>query len=501
MRKIFLSATAFICGFCVMGLELLGFRLFGPVFGYSSYVWGSLIGIILAGLALGYIFGGRLADKKPRASVLFKRIVVAGGYLWLMLLIYRDVLETSYIRLGTILGSMVATCVIYGIPMILLSMVSPFVIRLLAGQKDVGKIAGGIYGISTIGSILGTFVTAFILIRALGSHATLLLFASTVLLVGVIGLVSYAPKWAASLALVAIAPFSFPRAGKGLLLHKESFYNDIRVLRREDGKMSLSVNRWTSYSVAASEKDNYLTGNSYYDYFSAAALLTEPKEILILGMGAGTSVQQYLHFFPKAHIDAVEIDPEIIRIAKDKKYFGLKESPRLKILTEDARPFLSKSKKKYDVIELDMFQGGPDVPFYVTTKEFFRLVADHLLPKGVAMMNVLSVGEAPTLLCSIEKTLETAFPTVFAVRVEKSSNYILVGLKEKLEVPGGVTKILRARRPSQTALFRLVNQFTDDIVFLPEDEEAHVFTDDKADVERLTFKMVDKYLRQIPLRE
>jgi spermidine synthase len=484
-----------------MGLELLGFRLFGPVFGYSSYVWGSLIGIVLAALALGYILGGRLADKKPRASVLFKRIVAAGAYLFLTLLIYTDVLEMSYIRLGTILGSMAATCIIYGPPMVLFGMVSPFVIRLLAAQKDVGRIAGGIYGLSTIGSILGTFVTAFILIRALGSHATLLLFASTVLVVGVVGLVSYAPKWVGALALVAIAPFSFPHPAKNVLLHKESFYNDIRVLRREDGKTSLSVNRWTSYSVAVSEKENYLTGNSYYDYFSAAALLTEPRGILILGMGAGTSVHQYLHFFPDAHVDAVEIDPEIIRIAKDKRYFGVKESPRLKIFTEDARPFLSKSKKKYDVIELDMFQGGPDVPFYVTTKEFFRLVADHVLPKGVAMMNVLSVGEESTLLCSIDRTLRTAFQTVFAVRVEKSSNYILVGLKEKLDVPGGVAKILRVRRPSQTALFRLVNQFTDSIVFLPEDEEAHVFTDDKADVERLTFKMVDKYLRQIPLRE
>ncbi len=501
MKKVFLPATAFICGFCVMGLELLGFRLFGPTFGYSSYVNGSLIGIVMAALCVGYVIGGRLADKRPRPLVLYRMILAAGGYLFVILLLYRKVLDISYLKLGTILGSMVATCAIYGAPTVLLGTVSPFIIRLLTVDKDVGKIAGGIYGLSTIGSILGTFLTPFFLIHALGSHMTLVLLSSIVLIVGIAGLASQSQKWAASLALVAIAPFSFPREGRDVLLRKESFYNDIRVVKRQDGKRALSVNRWTSYSVEVSEKNRYLTDRSYYDYFNAAALLTEPREILILGMGAGTSVKQYQHFFPKARIDAVEIDPEIIRIAKDERYFGVREGPKMKIFAEDARPFLRKSKKKYDMIELDMFQGGPYVPFYVTTKEFFGLVAEHLLPGGLTVMNILSLRDDATLLCSIEKTLKTVFPTVLAVRVEKSSNYLLVGLKKRMAVPGEVTTALKEKMFDQPALRTVVNNFIDNIVFLPENDEAHVFTDDKADVERLTFRMVDKYVRQIPLRQ
>lgn len=508
MRTLYLGVTAFICGFCVMGLELLGFRLFAPIFGYSSYVWGSLIGIILAALSAGYILGGRLADRKPQPMVLFKLIVAAGGYLFVMLILYRRVLEVSYLKLGTILGSMVATIIIYGVPMVLLSMVSPFIIRLLTVQQKAGEIAGGIYGLSTIGSILGTFLTAFVLVRALGSHMTLLLFCSVVLLVGIAGLISHSPKWIASMALAAITPFSFPSYGKNLLLRKESFYNDIRVIKREDGRKALSVNRWTSYSISVDEKDNYLTGKSYYDFFNVAALLTEPRQILVLGMGAGTSVKQYLHFFPGARVDAVEIDPEVVRIAKG--YFDLKDDPRLKIFTEDARPYLRKTKEKYDVIELDMFQGGPYVPFYVTTKEFFRLVADHLLPNGVTMMNVLSLSDDQTLLCSIEKTLRTVFPTVFAVKVvfrkgpstqpEKTSNYILVALKRK-DTLLSVKETLLRKSMRHRALSNIISSFRDNIFFLPENEAARVFTDDKADVETVTFKMVDRYVRQIPLKE
>ncbi len=515
MRTIHLGATAFICGFCVMGLEILGFRIFGPTFGYSSYVWGSLIGIILAALSIGYVVGGRLADRKPHARLLFKLILVAGAYLFLMLLAYRKVLDFSFVKFGTVWGAFVATIVIFGPSMILLSMVSPFVIRLLTVQQKAGSIAGGIYGLSNAGSILGTFTTSFGLIWLLGSHLTFLLFASIVLLVGLSGLIPFSPKWTATVVVAATVPFSFPRAEKNLLLRRESFYNDIRVLEREDGKKSLSVNRWTSYSVSVDEKNDYLAEGSYYDYFNAAALLTEPKEILILGMGAGTSVKQYLNFFPEAHIDAVEIDPEIIRIAKDEKYFGVKEGPRVRIYAEDARPYLRRTKKKYDVVELDMFQGGPYVPFYVTTKEFYRLIADHLLPNGVVTMNVLSLRGDHTLLCSIKKTLKTAFPTVFAVqvkmrsgtgramRVEKTSNYILVALSRKIpeeSVPSEVRKTLRAKRGYPPALSKVINNFINDIVFLPESDEASVFTDDKSDVERVTFKMVDSYVRQIPLK-
>jgi len=153
------------------------------------------------------------------------------------------------------------------------------------------------------------------------------------------------------------------------------------------------------------------------------------------------------------------------------------------------------------VIEVDMFQGGPYVPFYVTSKEFFALAADHLRPQGIMMMNVLSLRDEWTLLCSIKKTIETAFPTVFAVRVARSSNYLLIGMTEETSVPGEVTEILNQKRASHRDLGRVINDFIEGIVFLPELESAHVFTDDKSDIEDVTFKMVDKYVKEIPLRE
>ena len=98
-------------------------------------------------------------------------------------------------------------------------------------------------------------------------------------------------------------------------------------------------------------------------------ILTDFKDVLVLGAGAGISIRQFLFFSPDVKVDAVEIDPKVVDTAR--KFFDWKGSPRVNIFIEDARPFLSRTDKKYDLIEMDAFAGGPFVPFYLTTKEYF----------------------------------------------------------------------------------------------------------------------------------
>jgi len=216
-----------------MGLELCGFRLFSPIFGYSIYVSGSLIGIIMVALSFGYIIGGKLADKYRSRKLLYQLILAAGCYCFLVVLIYRSVLDFCFKsvarEMGTIAGILFATIIIYGPSMFLLSMVSPYIIRLLAHEDDVGSTAGSVYGISTIGSIFGTFLTSFVLVSAIGSHWTMIIFSSLVLLIGIAGLAREGRSYLIALAVFAVIPFSMPKPAPGVLLHTESFYNDIRV--------------------------------------------------------------------------------------------------------------------------------------------------------------------------------------------------------------------------------------------------------------------------------
>ena len=312
--RFILLLTSFISGFCILALELLGFRIFAPTFGYSTYVSASIVGSVLLVMSIGYIIGGSLADRRPRPGTLYRIILAAGVYLFPMLLVYKNIMDAMFRHMGTIAGSVCSALIIYAIPMILLSMVGPFVIKLLAHQNDIGKTAGHVFFISTIGSLLGTFLTPLVFIYYFGSHVTFIIISATVLVLGIFGVFPFNIRYIIFVLLFAIVPFSFTALPKDVRYEKDSFYNNLQVKEFGDGRYLIRVNWWTSYSVSLSEKSGFLTG-SYYDYFAVMPMLAKGKDILILGMGAGTSVKQFEHFYPDSTIDAVEIDPEIVRIA------------------------------------------------------------------------------------------------------------------------------------------------------------------------------------------
>ena len=270
---------------------------------------------------------------------------------------------------------------------------------------------------------------------------------------------------------------------------KESFYNNIRVTKRGNGSYSISVNWWTSYSVSVSEKTGFFT-DSYYDYFAVMPMLVKGRDILILGMGAGTSVKQFEHFYPDSRIDAVEIDPEIVRIASQ-DWFNVRETDRIKIYTMDARPFLRQTDKKYDVIELDMFQGGPNIPFYITTEEFYRMIRERLKPFGVVTMNVLQLGLDKRLAGSVGMTLKKVFPRVYVSQI--SSNIIMIALNDDRTIKD-IESSFALGKQNYPALASVVDKLN--ISEFTSYPGSQVFTDDKANIEILTFRMTEEGTRQ-----
>src|SRR5262249_6869089 len=112
------------------------------------------------------------------------------------------------------------------------------------------------------------------------------------------------------------------------------------------------------------------------------SFLTEPRRSLVLGMGGGTLVRLYLHVYPDIQIDGVDIDPEMIRLGK--RFLGLREDPRLRIFFDDARAFLAKTPRApYDLVVVDLWQGGVFIPYYAVTREFFALGRERLAKNGV----------------------------------------------------------------------------------------------------------------------
>ena len=485
-----LYAVCFVAGMFVMTLEMLGFRLLAPYFGYSIYIWGSLIGIIMLALSCGYIIGGSVADRYPYPSILFGMILFAGLLTAIISFFYRSILLFCQ-NLGLIPGSIAATILLFAGPLIFLSSVSPFLIRLLAKENKVGTTAGRIYSLSTVGSIFGTFLASFWLIPSLGSHKTLIITVISLVLIGAGGLAFSRMKFAifGLILLPVIWNFPDPPYEKNTVYVKESAYNHIEVARIGDG---LCLKPQNHYCHSYYHPGRIMT-RAYWDYYCLGPLITQnAKDALILGMGAGTSVRQFLHFWKDLQIDAVEIDPLIAQVATE--MFDLpRDHDNLNVIIDDARVFLqTRADKRYDIIEVDVFQGALFIPFYLATQEFFSLCSKRLKTGGMMIMNVNTLKnwnegqvENATLFGSIGNTISEIFPSVFYVKL-KGTNVILLAFKEHMTLES-LTRLMRKANAGSLEMRRLLSYSLKGVRTYEIQENSPILTDDHSPLDNLTY--------------
>ncbi|MFH1789332.1 MAG: fused MFS/spermidine synthase, partial [Candidatus Altiarchaeota archaeon] len=476
MRDGFLLLVAFAGGAVIMGLEFSASRVLAPFFGYSIYVWGALLGVIMGALALGYFLGGWLIDRSPREDVLFK-VILAAFLLTVAIPVYDKKLILLVEDTGTVYGSMLATTILFSFPMTLLAMISPMIIRLKTkAVSELGVSSGVIYAVSTIGSIFGTFATAFYLIPTYGTKTTILIASTVLLAVSLAGLArrKYVPLAAFILVVLLIPQQSSPN----VIYQTESEYSLIKVLDEGD-VMRLAVNqdRW---SQTVAKKDSILTGG-YIDYFNLGPVLADVGEVLIIGVAGGGSVRQLRHFYPGVAIDAVEIDPTMIEVAE--AYFNLSIGEGVRVIVEDGRTYLRKTERKYDFIEVDVFSGGPNIPYYLATREFFESAYGHMTDDGVLMMNVLSIGAYLQLADVVSKTVASVFPSVYVV--DRGVNQIIVAYKKKTPVE----EYLRPLRGVSGELAPVANH-TLYHTRLPRGPDM-VLTDDHAPIEGMIHEMLE----------
>ena len=401
-----------------MALELVGSRLLAPVYGDSIFVWGSLIGIVMTSLSVGYFIGGRLADRRP-SFLTFSLIILSAGVFTLLIPSTSSmVLEVvSYSGLGERYGPVLSSIMLLAIPTTLLGMVSPYAIRLATDSLvKVGGISGSLYSISTAGSICGTFFTVFVLIPAFNVRSIIFSLGVVLVAASLIGL-----AWGLRvLSIVIIAVLMVPPTllggsvairGGTIVYRKDTPYNTLTVVDYEErGVRTIYLNNMPHSAM-------YLNGSSsavftYTDYFNLAFVFNPGVEsVLFIGGGGFSGPKQFLEYYPDVNIDVVEIDPQVVKTARD--YFNVSDDPRQKVFVDDGRAFLS-GAGKYDLVVLDAY-SKTYVPFHLMTLEFFEALDEHLEPDGILVSNLISslIGDTSDLLRAEYKTINLVFPQVY----------------------------------------------------------------------------------------
>jgi spermidine synthase len=497
-----LHAVVFVCGAVLMGLEIVGSRILAPSFGNSIFVWGSLISVVLAALSLGYWAGGILADRQPRLSVLGLLIAIPG--LMVALLPFAYPLLNRAIAgsdLGARLGPLVASIILFLAPSVFLGTISPFTVRLQAREvASVGTTAGGLYAVSTAGSIAGTLLTAFYLVAVLtvgnivhGLGLTLLALSAVIFLgerrvaqaaltVACIGLVIMAMVWRARTRAAGM---------EGVLLETDSFYNHIHVAEDREMRYMDFDNLRQSAMLLSDPWELRLR----YTRFLAVALAfqPEPRRVLILGLGGGSFPKRLYRDFPEAVIEAVDIDPMVVGIAR--RYFQVPDDPRLLLHVRDGRRFVAETDARYDLVLLDAYNSDT-IPFHLTTQEFYRQIQSRLTPGGIVVSNIIGQlrGRGSAFFRAMYRTLRATFPTVYVIPTQEASslwslgeiNIILIATRDR--APRTRAELMaRARRAAGKLIpASELLEYTSYLFELPiEISDVPTLTDDFAPVEIL----------------
>lgn len=446
MKKFFLEIVVFLCGAVVMIYEIVGSRVLGPYLGTSIFIWTSLIGIILGSLSAGYWIGGWLADRRPSIIVLAWIILLAAIFIGLTTLIKEPFLaRLPRLVNGLKWQSVVAACTLFAPASVFLGMVSPYAVRLkMKTLQTSGMTVGHLYAISTVGSIAGTFAAGFFLIPVMGTTNILL---SIAILLALISILIFIPAKKTGKSIPGMVLILF--AGYILIenssearsyIDEDTQYSRVWVYDAIDQSTGrpikfMQINNESSSAMFLDSEEPVF---EYFKYFRLAEVFTPGfRSCLLLGGAAFSYPKHFLQRYPNAEIDVVEIDPALTRLARD--HFRLKDNPRMKIFHEDARTYINRAEKRYDVIFGDTFKSLYTIPWHLTTRETVESKYELLNDGGCVILNIISSidGEASYFLQAELATYRSVFTNVyvFAVmdpaEIEIIQSIILVAVKSE----------------------------------------------------------------------
>lgn len=443
---------AFVGGFCIMSLELLGGRVLAPYFGSSIYVWGSIITVFMLSLSLGYLLGGRLSVHRPTLGRFALIFLAAALCLYPLVYFSESIMEWIFQRVeDPRYGSLLASSILFIVPTVILGMISPYSVRMLVQTTErSGQVAGILYFVSTLGSALGTLATSFYLVLWFRIDTILTLLTGTLVAMAVVAAAASrrplaARRPAALAVLLSAGPLLLGAApADARIVHREqSLYSTILVDQR--GSMvclQFSVRRDMRNQSCMDQRRPREMVFAYARMMMASLLLEpQPQRILVLGLGGGTLPLALNELLPEARIDVVEIDPAVVRVARE--YFRFAPTGQVKTFTQDGRVFVKRAASRgetYDLIMLDAF-NGEYIPEHLMTREFLQEVQSLLAPGAVLAANTFSIS---ALYDHESATYQDVFGDFFNMRSPETGNRIVLTRNGPLPDPGTLTDRARA---------------------------------------------------------
>ena len=450
MKKYIMKITVFLCGALGMVLELVAARILSPYVGSSNLIWTTIIGIMLTSMSIGYWLGGKFADKRPDINLLSLFILIGAFFTSLI-----PVLETILIKPLSQLSNqlvfvaIICSTLVFGIPSFILAMVSPFAVKLEDKRhEEIGKTSGKISSLSTVGSIVGTFVSGFLLIPNLGVRILILIITIILFILSFVMFNKKNVKYRVCMFICLITLVGLNYLGKTIfeknnpeiLEDVDSEYSRIWIKNIPAGEIYYKVMEVdTGLESYINQETNemgatYLYYYDLFDYYNKNA-----KSTLMIGGAAYTYPTYYLNKYQDKTIDVVEIDEKTTELAV--KEFDLDiNNPRLKIYHQDGRSFLNNTENKYDTILIDAFKGL-NAPFELTTYEAMQKVKNALNDNGMVITNIISSleGENEDFIKYEYATYKKVFDEVklFKVRdtdAKEEQNLILVGFKNTKDI-------------------------------------------------------------------
>jgi spermidine synthase len=432
-----------------MIFEMVGSRILGPYFGTSIFVWTSLIGIIMGSLSIGYWLGGKISEKRKDLIVLAAIIMLAGIFMLATSLtqdyaLRRIVKYIPEFRFRTV----ISVILLFGPACICLAMVLPYSVKMVVDNiRTSGSSVGNLYALSTFGSIIGTFSAGFILVPFFGyanvlfTTAVLLLILALIIIILTKKHLLFFSAFIISAALIFLWFFIHKKPTN--YIDTDTQYNRVLIYNTTDENTKrpvkmLKVNDERSSAMFTDEDDDLVFEVlKYYrlvEHFNPGF-----RHSLMIGGSGYAFPKDYLHRYPDATMDVVEIDPGLTKLAK--LYFNLTDDPRLKIYHEDGRTFINHCKKKYDAVFMDAYKSLLTIPYQLTTREAIQKIYNILNENGVVYANIIGSlkGQGSYFIKAELATYKSIFPHVllFAVQYpdptedEKQlfQNFLLIGFK------------------------------------------------------------------------
>ena len=461
--------------------------MLAPYVGTSHFVWTAQIAVTLVALSTGYYVGGRLADRSPTLGRLYACIIAAAVYLCVAVLVTERV-AYAFLKLRLAIGSLLTSGFLYFVPLALLAMVGPYLVRVITSSvSSVGSAVGRLTAISTIGSFVGTVLIGYVLIPYLPNSVTMGITAFILIAIAVAYFLIWAQrrgKVAAVVVLAAggVAAFAAgrPKGWHGTsaveLFRGNSNFGLLQVLQLTGDSRRMYLNDYLVQNIYDTNLQQSTTMFTYMLHDLARAYVPQIQDVLCIGLGVGIVPMNFAK--EGIRVDVVEINPAVVPVAQ--KFFAF-DPARVNIHLGDGRHYLATSSKQCDAVILDAFLGDSS-PSHLMTREAFSGMRRLLRPGGVLVINCFGDFEPGQdfFVASLEKTLKQVFKDVRIHNERNGGNVFFVASQSPLQLsrPSSFEYVHpRARHMVEDAFDRIIETIPEHGMVLTDDYNPVEFYD------------------------